>query len=105
MSSTNDVAGMAFSAGDIGELIRAERKARGLTQQELADKVGCSRMTISDLESGQNTNINTIFGVLGGLGKGLRVVSAQVDVDRLHELFGEDDEQEGEEATRRDAPG
>lgn len=36
----------------IGEKIRIRRKEKGLTQQELADRVGCSLNTISRYENG-----------------------------------------------------
>jgi DNA-binding XRE family transcriptional regulator len=35
------------------ELIRSRRDARGLTQSMLADQVGCSSQTISDIEAGR----------------------------------------------------
>lgn len=98
MSINIDVAGLAFSTRDIGDLIRNERKALGLSQQDLADRVGCSRVTINGLEKGQNTSVQTVFGVLAALGKGLRLVNAQADVDRLREIFGDDDEDNESEA-------
>ena len=37
---------------DIGETLRAARKARGLSQGELAQSLGMSRATISAIENG-----------------------------------------------------
>lgn len=41
------------TAREIGLLVRNERKRQGLTMQELADHVGCSRQWIAALESGR----------------------------------------------------
>ncbi len=43
------------SCDQIGEAIRRFRKLRGLTQQQLADKAGCSIMYVSNLERGKTT--------------------------------------------------
>jgi HTH-type transcriptional regulator/antitoxin HipB len=40
---------------DIGDLIRATRQARHLKQQELADRLGVSRVWINEIESGKPT--------------------------------------------------
>lgn len=41
-----------------GESIRAGRKARGMTQYELADGLGCRQQTISEWEKGIYTPMN-----------------------------------------------
>ena len=43
---------------DIGKKIKILRKTRGLTQQDLADKVGCKRATISNYEIGRRSPRN-----------------------------------------------
>ena len=43
------------SAADFGSAIRSKRKARGLTQSQLAGYAGCSLMFLSDLERGKPT--------------------------------------------------
>lgn len=43
------------SAADLGAAIRAIRKEKGYTQQELADASGCSIMYLSNLERGKTT--------------------------------------------------
>lgn len=40
---------------EFGATVRAFRKARGITQQQLADICGCSIMFISNLERGKQT--------------------------------------------------
>lgn len=79
-----------FSAAGLGEAFRANRRALGQSQQEIADRVGCRRQTIADIEAGKNVRIYTLFAALSALGKGLDIVDARVDVDRLSEIFKDD---------------
>lgn len=81
----------AFSPADLGKLVRAERKARGRTQQEVAAIAGVRRQTISDLESGSNASVHTLMTVLAALDQGVLLTTKQMNVDRIHELLdGED---------------
>jgi transcriptional regulator with XRE-family HTH domain len=54
---------------DIGTRIRAIRRERGLTQDELADQVGVSRSAVAQWETGRTGqvtgNLSRIAGVLG----------------------------------------
>jgi len=81
----------ALTANQLGSLIRAERKARGRTQQWVAKRAGYRRQTIADLEAGKNVEINVLLRTLAALGKALSVVDARVDVERLREIFGDDE--------------
>ena len=38
---------------NLGVVLRAEREKRNLSQQEIADKLGVSKMLVSNWESGQ----------------------------------------------------
>ena len=49
---------------DIGDLIRAIRKNRKLTQIELANSIDVSVTTIKKLEKGQNFTIDTLLKIL-----------------------------------------
>lgn len=49
---------------NIGEWCRLLRKSAGLSQQELADQLAMSRITISKLENGENFTIETLLKVL-----------------------------------------
>lgn len=40
---------------NVGELIAKHRLKKGITQEELADKVGCTAQHISSLELGRKT--------------------------------------------------
>jgi transcriptional regulator with XRE-family HTH domain len=65
---------------DIGTRIRAARRERGLTQDELADQVGVSRSAVAQWETGRTGqvtgNLSRIAGVL------------EVNVEFL--MFGDD---------------
>ena len=80
----------AYTPRDLGALIRAERKARGRSQEWIAERVGCRRQTIADLEAGRNVALNVVMGALAALGKGLAVVDAHVDLEHLAEIFSDD---------------
>lgn len=53
----------------VGQLIREARKAKGLTQKELGEKMGVGEPTITNYESGkQNLTINTLRKIADALG-------------------------------------
>lgn len=47
-----DDSGGPVSPVTIGRKIRAVRKAKGMTQSQLAHAIGCSQTTIGDIEAG-----------------------------------------------------
>jgi DNA-binding XRE family transcriptional regulator len=76
---------------DLGAKLRAERKARHVTQTWVATRVGCRRQTIADLEAGRNVAVAVLLGVVSSLGKALAIVDARVELEQLREIFhGED---------------
>lgn len=48
---------------NIAELVKILRKKRGLSQDELAEKLNLSRITISNLELGKNATLDTLLKV------------------------------------------
>ncbi len=48
----------------VGELIKTLRSRAGLTQEQVAQELGLSRITIQNLESGKNPTIDTFLKVL-----------------------------------------
>jgi transcriptional regulator with XRE-family HTH domain len=48
---------------EIGLLVKSYRKEQKLSQQELADLLGLSRITIQNLEYGKNFTIDTLLKV------------------------------------------
>lgn len=59
-----------------GAAIRQQRKALGLTQEEVARRVGCRRQTIVELEGGKNVRLDLALAAMTALGHGLQVVPA-----------------------------
>jgi RNA polymerase sigma factor (sigma-70 family) len=59
----------AFKSHDIGKKIRSLRRAKGLTQQEMAERIGCARITLNLWERDKITpkedNIRRIAKALG----------------------------------------
>jgi transcriptional regulator with XRE-family HTH domain len=81
-----------ITASELGKALRAERKAQGKTQAQIARMIGCRRQAIGDVEAGRNVESYTIFSILAALGKGLQVVQLEMPtVDDLESLFAEDD--------------
>jgi len=80
-----------FSMSALGEAVRKNRLALKKTQAEVASAVGCRRQTVADLERGRNVGMYTVMAILSALGKGLEVVDARIDIDRLAEYFDDVD--------------
>jgi transcriptional regulator with XRE-family HTH domain len=83
----------ALTAKELGERVRAEREARGRSQSWVAERVGVRRQTIADLEAGRNVALNVLMGAVAALGKGLAIVDARADLERLEEIFSDDPDQ------------
>jgi DNA-binding XRE family transcriptional regulator len=81
----------ALNAQDLASWLRSERTAQGRSQAWIAARVGCRRQTIVDLEAGRNVELNALFGALAALGKGLAIVDTRVEVERLNEVFRDED--------------
>ena len=52
----------------IGNYVRLRRKQTGLTQDELGNLLGLSRITIQNLESGKNFTMDTLLKILQHFG-------------------------------------
>jgi transcriptional regulator with XRE-family HTH domain len=81
----------------IGENIRKYRKAKGLTQTELAEKLGTTQFVITNYERGRN---NPTAAKLPEIAKALGV-----GLDQLYGLKGDDPKAEEKEGSgkRREA--
>ncbi|RWR04658.1 helix-turn-helix domain-containing protein [Paenirhodobacter populi] len=59
---------IARTTKDIGNLLRNARKAKGLTQAELASRAGVWQRTISNIEtSASGAKLDTVFDLLAAL--------------------------------------
>jgi DNA-binding XRE family transcriptional regulator len=76
---------------DLGAKLRAERKARHVSQTWVAARVGCRRQTIADLEAGKNVAVAVLLGVVSSLGKALAIVDARLELEQLSEIFRDED--------------
>lgn len=76
---------MIYSEMEIGTVIRALRRERGLSQAEVARAAGTSQPAIARLEAGRSSpSIATIERILAAMGLRLELTTAEVDtgVDR-----------------------
>jgi transcriptional regulator with XRE-family HTH domain len=76
----------------VGSKIRQLRKERGLTQSELARRVGVQQSDLCRMENGEyKVSLDTLFGILGvfgiDIGEFFREEVASVPTDRDQELL------------------
>lgn len=65
---------MCCDAFMLGELLRAERQKAGLTQQQLADRIGTRRSYISRVENGHtDIQLSTLYKLFQGVGRKISV--------------------------------
>lgn len=63
----------AYDTRDLGQALRRARTDKGLTQIELADRLGVTRMTISRLENGETVSLETALRALAECGYAIAV--------------------------------
>lgn len=71
----------AYSYEDIGEFLREARRERGVTQAEMAKKLGFSPVTLSALETGKNVSVAKVDRYLQQLGFRMVIVPKGADVE------------------------
>ena len=58
----------------LAECLRQQRRQAGLTQEQLAKKIGTKKSYISKIENGHtDVQLSTLFRIFGGLGKRISV--------------------------------
>ncbi|MCW3782932.1 helix-turn-helix domain-containing protein [Defluviimonas salinarum] len=79
---------------DISDRIREARKARGLTQEELAERAGLSRVRLNQLENGAvfDMKFGSVMSVLEALDLTLRIGTANAGRPTLDDLQREQEE-------------
>lgn len=74
---------MTDSIENIGLMIRNERLRKGLTQEELGERVGVGKAQISKIERGKGLTIKTVTKVLDALGMPASVVlKGEQEIDK-----------------------
>jgi transcriptional regulator with XRE-family HTH domain len=83
---------------DIGERVRKERKLRKLTQEELGDLAGVSRVRINHLETGAalEMGIGNVLNVLNALNLDLKMTDFNQGRPTLDDLREEQKAQQEE---------
>ena len=71
----------AFSREDVGEFLRKARRGRGITQAQMAKKLGFSTVTVSALETGKNVSADKVENYLQTLGFRIVIVPKSADVE------------------------
>lgn len=62
------MAQLTRSAAQIGNIVKRRRQAAGLTQSDLAARLGVRQATVSSVEAGgEGTKLSTLLDLLGAL--------------------------------------
>ena len=80
---------IARTSKDIGNVLRKARKARNLTQADLAARAGIWQRTVSNIEtSASGAKVDTIFDLLAALDLELHIVPrSKMTSDDLEDIF------------------
>jgi len=73
-----------------GALLKAERKALGKKQVEIAHATGLRRQTVADIESGKNVKMHAVFSVLAALGKVVVIDSPRPSAEMIRQILEQD---------------
>ena len=71
---------------DLGARLARTRLSRNISQEDLAEKAGITRRTLSRLETGQGATLDTMVRVLRGLGleSHLEALLPNPDIQPIH---------------------
>lgn len=80
---------IARTTKDLGNVLRQARKARSLTQAELASRAGIWQRTVSNIEtSASGAKVDTIFELLAALDLELHIVPrSKMSPGDLEDIF------------------
>lgn len=74
---------------EMGSLIRAERKKLGITQEELGERVGLKRTSITNIERGtQKIQVHILYAIAEALGVSASSLLPQAPPPGGRELLG-----------------
>ncbi len=81
----------AATLGELAEMFRGERKALGLTQTQVAERAGCRRQTIADIEQGRNVGSLLLLKAIGAISKRVQLCARQgLDLENVRSILGPD---------------
>lgn len=83
------MASRIFNLQDLGRHFRQERKARNLSQLELANLAKLSRQTIINLEKGEEVGTLTLLKALQSMGMTLNIDTIKPDFSEIGALLDE----------------
>lgn len=66
-------ASLVYDTAELGDHVRRARQEKGLRQEELADRIGVTRMTLSRLERGEPVSVDTALRALSECGYAIAV--------------------------------
>ena len=80
---------LARTTKDLGNVLRQARKAKNLTQADLAARAGVWQRTVSNIEtSASGAKVDTIFDLLAALGLELHIVPrSKITPSDLEDIF------------------
>ena len=80
---------IARTPKDIGNALRAARKAKKLTQAELASRSGIWQRTVSTIETNASgAKLDTVFDLLAALDLEIQIVPrSKMNPDELEDIF------------------
>lgn len=70
----------AIQSYHIGEAIKAARKERNMTQDQLAELMGVKKAQVCRIERGNNPTINTITRAFNALGMGVSLTCGNMQI-------------------------
>ena len=79
----------AVLPAQFGASFQRERKARKLSQAQLAEKAGLARQTVLQIEKGENVGLHAIMRALAVLNMGLRIDTATLNYDDVGSMEDE----------------
>ena len=85
-----------------GQKVRAVRKDKRLTQEDVGQRSRTSRATVFRLESGENVGIHDVCAILESLGHTLAIAETiRPTWENAWEAFGMDDDEPSEAKPKR----
>jgi transcriptional regulator with XRE-family HTH domain len=63
----------------LGDIVRSERENMGLSKKKFSDIAGVARSTISNIEAGLPSSLDTLYQITDGLGMSWEKLGREID--------------------------